>query len=460
MTRTLQFPKEFVWGASTAAYQIEGAWDTDGKSPSIWDTFVRRPGSIERGETGDIAADHYHRYPQDIQLMVELGVQAYAFSIAWTRLQPNGSGAVNSAGLDFYERLVDELLEHGIQPWVKLYHWDLPQALQDLGGWAKRDTVLRFADYAQITARRLGDRVDQWVTLNEPFVSAFAGHFSGDHAPGVRDPVIALRAVHHLLLAHGYGAQALRSSLPAAAQIGIILNLAPVYPAEDTQADRDAAVVFDGVHNRLFLDPLLNGRYPQDLMRRFIGLWPEVRPGDLEAISEPLDFLGINYYSRAVMRSEPKALPLQAEAVYPAGNEYSQMWEVYPQGLTDLLVRLHSDYRDAPFCPVDWYITENGIPVADAVDFDGRVRDERRIRYLRAHLEALHRAIQAGAPLRGYFHWSLLDNFEWAYGYRMRFGLIHVDWETQRRTIKDSGRFFAEVIRRNAVEAAGQYVGT
>lgn len=455
MTRILQFPSGFVWGASTSAYQIEGAWDLDGKGESIWDAFVRQPGRIERGETGDTAADHYHRWEQDLDLAAELGLQAYCFSTAWPRVQPDGSGAVNLAGLDFYERLVDGLLERGIQPWLKLYHWDLPLALQEHGGWGRRDTAHRFADYALLVARRLGDRVERWITLNEPFVSAFAGHFTGEHAPGMKDPVLALRAAHHLLLAHGYAVQAMRSSLPASAQVGIILDLVPVYPAEDTEADRSAAQAYDGVQNRLFLDPLLRGEYPPDLIRRFMGIWPDVRPEDPGAISEPLDFLGINYYTRAVMRHAAEALPLQAEPVYPNGSEYSQMWEIYPRGLTDLLVRLHYEYRDAPFCPVDWYITENGVPVADGVDFDGRVRDERRSRYLRTHLEALHRAIQAGAPVRGYFHWSLLDNFEWAHGYRMRFGLVHVDWETQKRSIKDSGRLFAAAASRNAIEAVG-----
>lgn len=453
-SRFLRFPAGFTWGATTSAYQIEGAWNEDGKGLSIWDAFVRQPGRIERGETGNVAADHYHRWQQDLTLMHELGLQAYCFSIAWTRVQPDGYGKVNPAGLDFYQRLVDGLLELGIQPWLMLYHWDLPLALQERGGWAERDTAFRFADYAHIIARHLGDRVRYWVTHNEPAVIAFLGHFTGEHAPGIQDPVIALRAAHHVLLSHGYGVQALRAILPASAQLGIILNLYPVYPASDSLEDQQAAQLYDAVQNRLFLDALLRGQYPADLLHHFTGLFPEAHEGDLETISEPMDFLGINYYTRAVVRYAQNSLPLQAELVYPEGNEYSQMWEIYPQGLYDLLIRLHVDYRDAPLCPVDWYITENGVPVPDGVDFDGRVRDERRIRFLRRHLRALHRAIQAGVPIRGYFHWSLLDNFEWAYGYRMRFGLIYVDWETQQRIIKDSGRFYAEVIRRNALEIA------
>ncbi len=451
-TRLLRFPQGFLWGATTSAYQIEGAWNEDGKGLSIWDVFVHQPGHVERGETGDVAADHYHRWPEDLALMSALGLQAYCFSVAWTRIQPEGYGRVNPAGLDFYERLVDGLLERNIQPWLMLYHWDLPQSLQEHGGWASRDTALRFADYAQIVAHRLGDRVTYWVTHNEPAVVAYAGHFSGEHAPGIRNPFIALRVVHHLLLAHGYGLQALRAVLPNGARLGIILNLIPTYPASETPQDQQAAQRFDGFQNRLFLDALLRGHYPEDLSHQFVGLFPEPQAGDLEIISEPMDFLGINYYSRAVVRYAPQALPLQAEQVYPAGNEYSQMWEIYPQGLYDLLTRLYIEYRDTPFCPLDWYITENGVPVPDGVDFDGRVRDERRIRYIRRHLRALHQAIQEGVPLRGYFYWSLLDNFEWAYGYRMRFGLVYVDFETQERIPKDSARFYAEVIRKNAIE--------
>jgi beta-glucosidase len=455
MTRSLYFPPGFTWGATTSAYQIEGAWNEAGKGVSIWDDFVRQPGRIERGETGNIAADHYHRYPQDVALMADLGLKAYCFSVAWTRIQPDGAGPVNMAGLDFYQRLVDELLEHQIEPWLMLYHWDLPLAIQTRGGWAARDTAQRFADYAQIVAHRLGDRVSHWVTHNEPYVISFLGHLTGEHAPGVRDPAVSLRVAHHVLLAHGYGVQALRSILPDDAQIGIILDLYPTYPASNSPEDRQAAVTFDLTRNRLFLDPLLRGQYSDDLLRHLTGIFPEVRPGDLEVISQPMDFLGINYYSRALVRHAPQALPFQVDQVFPPGNEYSQMWEVYPEGLYDLLMRLYYDYRDAPWCPTDWYITENGLPVPDGVDFDGRVRDERRIRFLRAHLENLHHAIQDGAPVRGYFHWSLMDNFEWGYGYRMRFGFIYVDWDTQKRIIKDSGRWYSRVIRENKIEASG-----
>ncbi len=443
----LKFPEGFVWGAITAAYQIEGAWNEDGKGPSIWDTFVRQPGRIERGETADVAVDHYHRYPEDIATMQELGLPAYCFSISWPRILPEGTGKINPAGLDFYDRLVDGLLAKNISPYVMLYHWDLPQALQDKGGWGERFIIDAYSEYARIVVRRLGDRIPAWVTHNEPMVVALAGNFLGELAPGIQDPFVALRVAHNLLVAHGQAVQVLRSELPKTAKIGLILNITPTYPASDTEEDRQAARRYDGVANRLFLDPVFRGAYPADMLELFGPIFPEVQPGDLQTIAAPLDFVGLNYYMRAVMRNDPDVPLLQASQVYPPESEYSQMWEIYPPGMYDMLTRIQADYH-----PKEVYITENGVCVTDGLDFDGRVRDERRIRYLRDHLYQVQRAIQAGVPLKGYFHWTLMDNFEWAFGYRMRFGLVYVDYASQKRTIKDSGRWYANVIRNNGFD--------
>jgi beta-glucosidase len=434
-------PQGFTWGVATAAYQIEGAWNEDGRGPSIWDTFCRQPGKIENGDTGDVAADHYHRWAQDISLMADLGVKAYRFSIAWSRILPEGRGKVNPAGLDFYSRLVDALLDHGIEPFVTLYHWDLPQSLQDQGGWAQRDTVHYFSEYAHLVGSRLGDRVSHWITHNEPLVVAFAGHFAGVHAPGVRDPAVAFQVVHHLLLSHGLAVEALRDTV-AGSQVGIALNLAPIHPESDSEEDHKAAARVDGVNNRLFLDPVLLGRYPNDVLLMAGSLFPVVQPDDMKRIAAPLDFLGVNYYSRSVVRHDSRTPILEAAWAQPQGNEYSEMWEIYPPGLYEILTRLKADYPS-----IDLYITENGIPVPDVLDRDGRVRDPRRVRYIHDHLAQAQRAVAEGVPLRGYFVWSLMDNFEWAYGYRMRFGLVYVDWTTQARTVKDSGRWYAQAIQ-------------
>ena len=442
----LKFPPGFIWGTITSAYQIEGAWSEDGKGPSIWDTFAHTQNKIERGENGDTAADYYHRWPGDLDLMASLGIPAYCFSVSWPRILPEGAGAPNPAGLDFYDRLVDGLLARGITPYLMLYHWDLPQALQDRGGWAERGTANLFADYAQVLAKRLGDRVAHWITHDEPFVAAMAGHFNGIHAPGLQDPFAAVQAAQNMLLSHGCAVQALRGTLPERAQIGIILSLYPVYPASDSEGDRAAAARVDGITNRLFTDPLLRGAYPQDVLDMFGPMFPQLQPGDLEVISTPIDFLGVNYYTRVVAREDPGFPILQAANVQPEDSEYSQMWEIYPQGMYDMLTRIHRDYA-----PKNIYVTENGVPVPDGVDFDGRVRDERRIRYLHNHIAEMHRAIEDGVPVRGYFHWSFMDNFEWSFGYRMRFGLVYVDFQTQQRIVKDSGRWYAGVIRRNGL---------
>lgn len=434
------FPRDFVWGASTSAYQIEGAVDEDGRGPSIWDTFCRRPGVIHNNDTGAVACDHYHRWRDDVQLLRDLGIKAYRFSIAWPRILPEGRGRVNAAGLDFYERLVDALLAAGIEPFPTLYHWDLPQALQDQGGWPLRDTAQAFADYAQVVVQRLGDRVRRWTTHNEPMIVTAFGHVTGTHAPGIQDPAAALRTAHHLLLSHGLAAQAIRASAPV--QVGIALNLQPVDPATPGEADARTARLFDGFANRWFLDPLFRGAYPEDASAAFGPLAPTPQPGDLETIRTPLDFLGVNYYSRMVVRHDPTNPLLQASLVETEGVERSLMWEVHPEGLGRLLERLTREYR-----PAALYITENGMPLLDQPDAAGAVNDPPRIDFLGRHFDQCRAALAAGVPLRGFFVWSLLDNFEWALGYRMRFGLVHVDFATQRRTPKASAAWYGQVIR-------------
>ncbi len=455
----LHFPQGFIWGAATSAYQIEGAWNVDGRGPSIWDTFCRQRGRIHTGETGETAADHYHRWAEDVELMSSIGLKAYRFSIAWTRILPTGRGAVNQAGLDFYDRLVDALLAKGITPYPTLFHYDLPQPLQDQGGWPRRETAGYFGDYAAVLARRLGDRVTCWITHNEPMITAFLGYLTGEHAPGKRNPFAALAAVHHVLLSHGLAVQALRASSKLPLQVGIALNLAPVYPASDSERDRQAARLPDGIGNRLFLDPILKGSYPDDLVKTWVWKLLErgvvrsedgrirrgIQPDDLKVISEPLDFLGVNYYTRMVVRYTHFFRYAQFK---PVEGEYSQMWEIYPPGIYDLLVRLQRDYHHP-----NLIVTENGAPEPDAVSADGKVHDPQRIRYLHTHMVQVQRAIQDGVPVRGYFVWSLLDNFEWVYGYSRRFGLVYVDFETRQRILKDSARWYENVIRTNGVAA-------
>jgi len=453
MTDFVRFPDSFIWGTATSAYQIEGAWQEDGKGPSIWDTFAHTPGNIQDRSTGDTAADFYHRWPEDVALMRSLGLQAFRFSISWPRVLPEGTGRVNPAGLDFYDRLVDGLLAAGIQPVVTLFHWDLPQALQDKGGWPSRETADAFGEYAAVAARRLGDRVPAWITLNEPWVAAFAGHYTGDHAPGWRDAKAALQAAHTQLIAHGQAVQALRSLCSNHPKIGIALTLSSVQPASQSEDDLAAAGRYDLILTHLFLDPLFHGRYPAELQAGFPGLFPDVRPGDLDAASAPLDFLGINYYSRDVIRHNPDIPWIQAEPVQPEGSPYSQMWEIYPPGIYEVLARVWRDYH-----PASIWITENGVPVPDGVDADGRVRDFRRTAYLLDHLVQVRRAMDEGVPVEAYLVWSLLDNFEWAYGYKMRFGLVYVDFETQQRIIKDSGHWFARVIRDHGFAAVKEQI--
>ncbi|MEV4561620.1 GH1 family beta-glucosidase [Kitasatospora sp. NPDC049285] len=455
-----RFPAGFLWGAATAAYQIEGAAAEDGRTPSIWDTFSRRPGAVRNGDTGDVAADHYHRYRDDVALMSELGLGAYRFSLSWPRIQPGGSGPANEAGLDFYDRLTDELLAAGITPVATLYHWDLPQELEDRGGWTDRGTALRFAEYASIAARRLGDRIPTWTTLNEPWCSAFLGYGNGVHAPGRTDHRAALTAHHHLLLAHGLGTAALRAELPATAQVSLTLNLAAVRPLTTDPADLDAARRIDGLANRIFLDPVFHGRYPEDVLADTAHLtdWSFVRPGDLAEIARPVDSLGINYYTPTVVAADDPASPAprqdghQGDSPWPAdhgirflpapGSTTAMGWPVDADGLYELLTRLRDDLPGVPLL-----VTENGAAYEDYTDPSGAVHDPERIAYLHGHLAAVRRAIADGAPVQGYFLWSLLDNYEWAYGYSKRFGIVHVDFASQRRTPKDSARWYAEVIR-------------
>ncbi|MBN2387131.1 MAG: beta-glucosidase [Anaerolineales bacterium] len=451
----IRFPQGFTWGVAASAYQIEGAWNEDGKGPCIWDTFCHMPGKIVNGETGDVAIDHYHRYKEDVALIAGMDLPAYRFSIAWSRVMPEGSGTVNQKGLDFYDRLVDELLKRKIEPYACLYHFDLPQALQDRGGWPERQTAQAFADYARIVSERLSDRVRTIITHNEPWVTAAAGYFSGEHAPGIKDPVATFKAMHHLLLSHGLAAEAIRASAKKPVKVGIVLNLNPIHPLTDSKRDRDAARRMDTVLNRSILEPLLLGTTPvQEFAIGKMLSSSLIKPGDMEKI-RTLDFLGVNYYCRTVAKFDPKFPVVAAAQVHPEGNEYSGMWEIYPEGLYEILMRVWNDYlRKVPQAPI-LMVTENGVPVPDGLDFDGRVRDERRIRYLRNHLYQVWRAIQDGALVQGYFHWSFMDNFEWALGYGQRFGLVYVDFQTMKRTVKDSGRWFAEAVRDNGFALEG-----
>ena len=453
----LTFPPGFVWGAATAAFQVEGATTADGRTDSVWDAFARRPGTIVNGDTGEPAADHYRRYRADIDLMRRLGLGAYRFSLAWPRIRPDG-GAPNPRGLAFYDRLVDRLLDAGIQPWATLYHWDLPQALEDVGGWTSRDTAYRFAEYAETVLERLGDRVASWSTLNEPWCAAMLGYASGIHAPGRSEPAAAVAATHHLLLGHGLAMDVLRrhSHVPA----GVTLNLYPVAPHDPgSDADVEAFRRIDGLQNRLFLDPVLAGGYPGDLVADLaqFGLADVVRDGDPALIGAHVDWLGVNYYRgyRVAGTPVPGSLPAGPEWVGASDVHFvpddaaprtDSGWEVQPAGLTTSLLQVHRDYR-----PIPLYVTENGAAYPDHVGEGGDVADTDRIAFLDSHLHAAHDAITAGVDLRGYFYWSLLDNFEWAEGYAKRFGLIHVDYSTQQRTPKQSAHWYARVIGLNGL---------
>jgi len=453
---TRRFPEGFLLGAATSAQQIEGGAREGGRGESVWDRFAAVPGAIADGTDPSVACDHFHRWREDVALMRELGLGAYRFSTGWSRVLPTGEGPANEAGLDFYDALVDALLEAGITPFVTLNHWDLPQALDARGGWGARATAQAFLAYAAAVAGRLGDRVKHWTTHNEPWCIATLGHEEGHHAPGRRDPVEALRVAHHLLLSHGWAVELLRGESPGA-KVGITLILSPVEPASGSEPDRDAARAYDGRFNRWFLDPLYRGCYPADAVADRVrrghlasGELPFVRPGDLQAIAAPTDFLGVNYYSRAVMKAGPGGEPVGVPQAPP--DELTEMgWEVWPRGLRDILVRLTREYG-----PRALYVTENGAAFADEPGADGRVADERRVEYLRAHLDSALDALDEGVPLEGYFAWSLLDNFEWGHGYTKRFGLYRVDFGTQRRTPKDSAFFYRDVAASRAVSARVQ----
>ncbi|MEU0155767.1 GH1 family beta-glucosidase [Micromonospora fulviviridis] len=464
----VEFPEGFVWGTATAAYQIEGAAKEDGRGPSIWDTYSHTPGLTHNGDTGDVAADHYHRWAEDLRHLAELGVGAYRFSISWPRVQPGGAGRLNPAGVDFYSRLVDRLLDLGIQPVATMYHWDLPQEVEDAGGWPVRDTALRFADYAAGIVGALGDRVHTWTTLNEPWCSAYLGYASGVHAPGRTEPAAALAAVHHLNLAHGLAGRLVRELAPAA-QLSVTLNLHVIRPASDSPADHDAVRRIDALANRAFLGAMLDGAYPADLLADTAGVtdWSFVRDGDERTAAVPLDVLGVNYYSSTLVRAWDGVSPRSdadghgASAHTPwvgagdvdflpqPGPHTAMGWNIDPGGMTELLLRLHREHPDQPLM-----ITENGAAFDDVVSPDGAVHDDRRVDYLRRHVGAVADAIAAGADVRGYFVWSLLDNFEWAYGYDRRFGIIRVDYDTQARTWKDSAHWYRRLATTNRLPDA------
>lgn len=452
MTKTT-FPDDFLWGVATSSFQIEGARGEDGKGDSIWDHFCDRPGKIIDGSNGDVACDHYHRWPDDIKLMKSLGVQSYRFSIAWPRILPKGRGKVEKAGLDFYSRLVDGLLEADILPFVTLYHWDMPQKLEKKGGWPARATAEAFVEYADAVSGHLGDRVKHWITLNEPWCSSFLSYQIGEHAPGLQDWRQAIRASHNLLLAHGWSVPVIRRNSPDC-EVGITLNFTASVPASASAADFQAARRFDGYFNRWFLDPLYSRRYPADMEAGYIaqGYLPPsgmvfVADGDLEAIAVQTDFLGVNYYTRGVMR-DAEAKDNLPQTVFDTDLERTDMgWEVYPQGLYDLLNRLHFEYTIPKL-----YITENGGSYNEGPDDAGHIPDQRRLNYLRDHFTACHKAIQNGVPLKGFYVWSLMDNFEWAKGYTQRFGIVWVDFETQQRLPKDSALWYKEVISQNGFD--------
>ena len=440
----IEFPDDFVWGASTASYQVEGAAQEDGRGPSIWDTFSHTPGKVQDGHTGDVATDHYHRYREDVALMAELGLDAYRFSTAWTRLFPEGRGHPNRAGRDFYDRLIDTLLERDIAPWLCFYHWDLPQALQDKGGWTNRDIVHWFEDYVGYVAEQYGDRVKHFLMLNEPGVVALLGHLFGIHAPGLTDIGAYAAATHHQNLAQGRALKALRE-MNNEWKLGTVLNLQPVHPASDSEEDQQAAALFDAAWNRNYLDPLFKGEYP---MLTLPMIMPHVRDGDLQLTKQPVDFLGLNLYTRFRIEADQSSLVGIGEVPPPPDAATTEMgWEVYPRALYEQLLELKERY-DNPTV----YITENGAAFPDEPNAQGRVEDYDRIRFFQRYLRATHRALQDGANVKGYFVWSLMDNFEWAEGYHKRFGLIHIDYDTLERSPKASFNWFKEVIRDHAFD--------
>ena len=443
------FPPGFTWGAATASYQVEGAVSTDGRGPSIWDTFAHTPGKISDGTNGDVAVDHYHRFADDVRLLADLGLKAYRFSIAWPRIVPAGSGAANPDGLAFYRRLAETCLEYGVTPYATLYHWDLPQPLEDAGGWLVRDTAERFRDYAAVTHDALSDVIKHWMTLNEPWCSAFLGYGNGEHAPGRTEGADALKAVHHLLLGHGLALEALRSS---EGTYGIALNPAPIHAASESAADRDAARRIDGLRNRMFLDPLLAGTYPADVLED-TGMteWFAAQADDLALISAPLDFMGVNYYCPTAVAAPDGPISTPGPSTQPGsenvvavdtGLPRTQMgWPIQATGLRDILVTIN---KLAPELPL--YVTENGSAYPDVLTADGTVEDDERLDYLQQHVAVCQDLVTEGFPLKGYFAWSLMDNFEWAWGYSRRFGIVYVDYTTQQRVVKKSGLWLKDFL--------------
>ena len=455
----MSFPADFIWGAATSSYQIEGAAQEDGRGISIWDTFSKTPGKVAHGDTGDVANDHYHRYPQDIALMKDLGLQGYRFSFAWPRMFPLGDGVREERGFDFYDRLIDSVLEAGIEPLATLYHWDLPQALEDKGGWVHRDIVSRFADYSTAVVERFGDRVKKFTPINEPWVVAWLGHGIGIHAPGIKDRASAFAAAHHTVLAHAASTNAMRA-VRSDILTGPVLNQANYVPDDVNDPFQvHTAEVLDAVQNRFWMDAFMYGRYPEILLKEFgEELNAVIQEGDLQAATIKNDFIGINFYFDSRVGAEVKGLDQwhsisslfgAASDETPSGPLTDMGWPLTPEGLENLLVRWHKEHGDK--LP-DLYVTENGVAYGDGPDSEGRIRDLRRIDYLRTHLKAVSKAIDQGAPVKGYYQWSLMDNFEWALGYEKRFGIIYVDFDTQERIIKDSGYWYRDQIRNNGAE--------
>lgn len=442
----LQFPKDFKWGVATAAYQIEGAAKEDGRGESIWDRFSHTPDKVYKNQNGDVACDHYHRYKEDVSILKKLGVKAYRLSISWPRVIPQGVGLLNTKGTDFYSKLIDELLDNGIEPFITLYHWDLPQVLQDKGGWANRDTTKYFADYAYNMFKLYGDRVKYWITHNEPWCTSFLGNAQGVHAPGIKDYETALQVSHNVLLSHGLALKAFRD-MSLDGQVGITLNLTPAYAASEKPDDKKMAETVDAITNRWFLDPIFKGNYPEIAIEYFskFAKLPIIEDGDMDLISQDIDFLGVNYYSRIVVEASDKDV-LGFKSIEPKGQYTDMGWEVYPEGLYDILTDIKKTYGDK-----DIYITENGAAYKDVLD-NNMINDDERINYLKQHFSEAAKAIQDGVNLKGYFVWSLMDNFEWAFGYSKRFGIVYVDYATQGRILKKSAHWYKDFIKANAIK--------
>lgn len=447
MDKQLVFPANFIWGATTSAYQIEGAIHQDGREDSIWDVFCRIPGKIQGGQSGEIAADHYNLWKKDVALMAAMGIKSYRFSLAWPRIVPNGR--INKLGLAFYDRVIDELLKNGIEPAITLYHWDLPQSLEEKGGWQSRDIIQDFVDYAEIAFNHYSDRVNIWMTHNEPAVVSAAGYRTGVHAPGIKDDNTAMVVAHHLLLSHGVALKHLRALAPIGfkGKFGIALNVSAIHPENSLSAeDKAAAKKLASIRNDFFLDALFKGTYPKEILEKYPILKEVVKDGDMDMICGKLDFLGVNYYTKTVVKANKANGTIEPVIVPAVPNAYSSMWNYYPAGLGEVLQDICDRYH-----PAEILITENGTAINDIISETGNVQDDGRIRYFQDHLEVLHQKIQAGLPITGYYAWSLLDNFEWNYGYQKRFGLIYVDYKTQRRIIKESGHWYQKLIKANAL---------